>query len=129
MTKIFYTYPAIVHDDPDGLWAEFPDLGGCFTYADTLGDLLQSAAEALECHIADELERGNALPPPSHIKNIAVSAENQFATLVNVDLDATKDEACVEKLLKIPSWLNDRATMQGIDFSKTLQDALLAKVV
>ena len=28
-------YPAIVHVDDDGLWAEFPDLPGCFTQGDT----------------------------------------------------------------------------------------------
>ena len=28
-------YPAIIHEDDDGLWLEFPDLEGCQTQGDT----------------------------------------------------------------------------------------------
>ena len=41
-------YPAIIHEDDDGLWLEFPDLEGCQTQGDTQQELLANAAEALE---------------------------------------------------------------------------------
>ena len=44
-------YPAIIHVDDDGLWAEFPDLPGCFTQGDTQEELLANAAEAMECFL------------------------------------------------------------------------------
>lgn len=43
------TYPALIHHDPDGYWAEFPDLPGCQTQGDSREELLKNAAEALEC--------------------------------------------------------------------------------
>ena len=33
-------YPAIIHDDKDGLWAEFPDLVGCSTQGDNQQEIL-----------------------------------------------------------------------------------------
>ena len=35
----------------------------------------------------------------------------------------------VKKTLTIPMWLNERAEKCGINFSKTLQDALLKKII
>ena len=46
-----FVYPMVVHDDPDGLWAEFPDVEGCFTQADSLNELMFNAVEALTCHL------------------------------------------------------------------------------
>lgn len=46
-------YPAIIHVDDDGLWAEFPDLPGCFTQGDTQEELLANAEEAMECFCWD----------------------------------------------------------------------------
>ena len=34
----------------------------------------------------------------------------------------------VKKTLTIPSWLNKRAEKIGVNFSQTLQDALLSKI-
>ena len=46
-------YPAIIHVDDDGLWAEFPDLPGCFTQGDTQEELLANAAEAMNASCWD----------------------------------------------------------------------------
>jgi len=39
-----------------------------------------------------------------------------------------KGSRSVEKALTIPAWLNDRARAEGINFSKTLHDALIEKI-
>ena len=57
-----YIYPAVIHEDSDGLWAEFPDLPGCQTFADTMDELLTNAAEALACELVESLSRGDKLP-------------------------------------------------------------------
>lgn len=46
-------YPMIVHDDSDGLWAEFPDFPGCFTDGDTLTELFENAQDAIACDLED----------------------------------------------------------------------------
>ena len=51
--------------------------------------------------------------------------------MVSVDVEAyakTHFEKSVRKTLTIPAWLNAAALEQGINFSQTLQEALLAKV-
>ena len=121
-----YTYPAVVHEESDGAWLEFPDLLGCQTFGDTVDELLINAEQAMECHIVEALEHGDKLNKPSDIKAIQCD-DNSFATLVSVDVDLAKNTRSVKKTLTIPSWMNDKAMSVGINFSKVLQEALLAK--
>jgi predicted RNase H-like HicB family nuclease len=39
-------FEVLVHDDPDGMWAEVPALPGCFA-ADSERDLAAAVAEAI----------------------------------------------------------------------------------
>ena len=47
----------IVHDDPDGLWAEVPTLPGCVTQADTREELMANIQESMEGWLLVELDR------------------------------------------------------------------------
>lgn len=48
------TYLALVHKEPDSAYGlTFPDLPGCFAGADTQGDILRAAVEALELWFED----------------------------------------------------------------------------
>ena len=125
---MLYVYPAIIHEDPDGIWAEFPDLPGCQSFSDTVTELLVDAAEALECELIESLERGDKLPAPTPMHQFSIT-ENSYPTLIRVDADLAKNTRSVKKTLTIPEWLNDRALAKGINFSKVLQEALLAQVV
>lgn len=124
---MLFTYPALVHNDPDGIWLEFPDLLGCQTYGNTMNDLLANASEALECYVVEELEHAGKLPEPSDINSIRTTG-NDFTTLVQADADLAKHTKSVKKTLTIPYWLNERASASGINFSQALQEALLAKL-
>ena len=122
-----YIYPAIIHEDPDGLWAEFPDLPGCQTFADTLDELLTNASEALACELVESLARGGKLPAARPMQSIP-REETSYPTLIRANINLAKSSRSVKKTLTIPAWLNDRARAQGINFSKTLHDALLEKI-
>ena len=122
-----YIYPAIIHEDPDGLWAEFPDLPGCQTFADTLDELLTNASEALACELVESLARGDKLPAARPMQTIP-REETSYPTLIRANINLAKASRSVKKTLTIPAWLNDRARAQGINFSKTLHDALLEKI-
>jgi predicted RNase H-like HicB family nuclease len=39
---------AIVHHDPDGLWAEVPAIPGCASQGETMADLIVNLREAIE---------------------------------------------------------------------------------
>ena len=55
---MLFIYPAIIHEDSDGIWAEFPDLEGCTTYGDSVEEILTGAAEAMELYVLGLLEDG-----------------------------------------------------------------------
>ena len=54
--------------------------------------------------------------------------EHSYPTLIRADINLAKGSRSVKKTLTIPAWLNERARAQGINFSKTLHDALLEKI-
>ena len=80
------------------------------------------------------------LPTPSRIDDIhpidiantiGFDGKDSFINLISVDLEdyaKTHFKKSVKKTLTIPEWLNREATKKNINFSKVLQDALIAKL-
>lgn len=116
-----FTYPAIIHDDSDGLWLEFIDFN-CTTYADNIQDLLLFAKEAMECHILGMLEEGEKLPKASSF------FDNPHTTIVQSDIDLAQNTKSVKKNCTIPAWLNKQALAKNLNFSKILQEALISNL-
>lgn len=85
-------YPAIIHVDDDGLWAEFPDLPGCFTQGDTQEELLANAAEAMECFLLGLLEDGEKLLQPSAPQSIKLTEPNTYTSLIQSKIDLAKTQ-------------------------------------
>lgn len=115
------TYPAVIHDDADGLWLEFIDFN-CTTHADNIQELLLFAREAMECHVLGLLECGEKLPSPSDFLG------NKNMTLVQADMDLARNTKSVKKNCTIPAWLNEQALAKNLNFSKILQEALIANL-
>ena len=126
-----YTYPACFYPQDDGIVVvDFPDLG-CTTQGRDLPDAMYMAADCVAGWIIEELAQGGKLPQPSDIKDITPDEESGFVSLVYVDMDELKanhEDKPVKKTLTIPSWLNQAAERQNINFSATLKDALLEKL-
>lgn len=122
-------YPAVFHEEDGSVWAEFPDLEGCQTYGDTIEECVKEANEALGLYAESLIERGMKLPRPTKIRDINIDDENSFVMAVYCDLNNyMKDSKAVKKTLTIPQWLNDRAVKSNINFSETLQNALIEKI-
>lgn len=126
---MLFIYPAIIHEDTDGIWAEFPDLEGCTTYGDSMEEILSGATEAMELYILGLLEDGVQPPTATDVRELKGLGENTFATLIRSDVDLAKNTKSVKKTLTIPAWLNQRALDKGLNFSKVLQEALVSKTV
>lgn len=121
-----FVYPAIFTYEDGGYWVAFPDLPGCFTQGDTAPEAIANAAEALSLHLApDDLDPD--FPAPSSIEDLTVPNQG-FINYIPVDIDLSKSGKSVKKTLTIPGWLDSKAQQQGINFSKTLQEALLQKL-
>jgi hypothetical protein len=102
------------------------------TFGDNLADSIYMAADAAAGWILTSLKDGDTIPPASDINDIQPDDETGFVSLVCIDLDMHKpnyDEMPVKKTLTIPSWLNKAAERKNINFSTTLKDALLEKLV
>lgn len=83
MKKDFYTFPAILSFDEDGITVEFPDLPGCLTCADNTEEAISRAKEALGLHIYGMEKDNELIPEPTHIKNLHLEA-GQIPTLIHV---------------------------------------------
>lgn len=124
---MLFCYPAAFYREGDDYWAEFPDLEGCHTFGSGLNETMENAQEALAGHLLTLLEAGEALPAPRELSAVPLLSDG-FTTYVTCKIEPYKDTRAVKKTLTVPAWLNERATERGINFSQTLQDALLAKL-
>lgn len=125
--KDTYIFPAVFDYAEDGISIEFPDLPGCFPCADSLDAAVKNAKEALMLHLFGMEQDNEEIPEPTSIENIHLE-KNQAIILVDVFMPPFREKQrtkFVKKTLSIPSWLNAEAEHCGINFSATLQKALM----
>jgi predicted RNase H-like HicB family nuclease len=72
--SIFMQYTIIVERGPKSFSAYAPDFPGCVAAADTEQETIALMKEALEMHIEDMRARGEAVPSPSSVHQIEVTA-------------------------------------------------------
>lgn len=127
-------YPACFYKEDDGGYSvDVPDLLGCCTQGENLEEAILQAEDAALGWLLTATEEGEKLPEPSNIRDIKLENSNGFVSLLLLDLSAYSlkygTRKSVKKTLTLPMWLNERAEKLGIKFSKTLQDALLSKII
>ena len=119
-------YPAIVHNEDDGLWIEFPDLPGYYTQGDDIEELLNNAEEALGAFLAVKMDYAEKIPKASKIEDIKTS---ETKTYISTDINKYhKDTKAVKKMISIPAWLVNEAEKEKLSLSKVLQEALKEKL-
>lgn len=137
-----YVYPAIFYEEEGKIAVIFPDLGNLATFGDDVVDAMHMAQDACGLYLFTSLRDGEELPeatPLNEIDIIAVLKEfgvefpvnNIFASMVLVDMTEyakRHSDRAVKKTLSIPMWLNTLCEERSINFSKVLQEALLAKI-
>ena len=125
-------YPACFYpcEEQEGYTVVVPDLPGCVTQGDSLIDAIGMAVDAASGWILDEMEDGNPIPPASNVEDVQTNERpGGFVNLIVLDMDAYAEkygEKAVRKNLTIPAWLNTYAEANNINFSRVLQDALVA---
>lgn len=126
-----YAYPAIFTIEESGLVAvDFPDFENCFTCGDNIPDAIEMASDVLALTLCDIEKSGTKAPDASDIKSIEAPTSG-FVSMVSCDTIAylrKTDNRAVKKTLSIPSWLNEAAERQGINFSSILQRALMQEL-
>lgn len=121
MNRLYY--PAIFHPEETGYSVSVPDIDGCFSEGDTLGEAIEMVCDAIGLCLE---ELAGSYPEPSNPAKIKVEP-GDFISLVPFDLLQYRrkhDTRAVKKTLTIPSWLNAVAEENHINFSSVLQAAL-----
>lgn len=142
-------YPVLFYEEKDGGYSVFvPDLEKALnTSASTCGNTLEEAMAMAEELIAglvlDEMEESNKIPQSSKIENVTfeelekkLDIENwdyisKFKTYIAVDINSFAEKwgkELIKKTVNIPKWINTKAEQLKINFSKTLEEALLEKI-
>lgn len=133
-------YPAIFYKEKDEYSVIFPDLNYLSTCSENLNDAMEMAIDCLAGYLYTAKLDNDKLPTPSKIDDIhpidiantiGFDGKDSFINLISVDLEdyaKTHFNKSVKKTLTIPEWLNREATKKNINFSKVLQEALIAKL-
>ena len=126
-----YVYPAIFTPEKEGGFSvRFPDLDGCYTCGDDLGDAIFMAEDVLPLFLCGYEDEKKTIPVSSDMNNIALK-KKEFVNYIRCDtLDYRKklNTKSIKKTLTIPEWLNEEAMAAGVNFSQVLQEALKEKL-
>ena len=125
-------YPACFYKEKEGGYSVIFPVLGIATCGDTFEEAMTMAVDCLAGYLYAAKIDNEEIPNPPKAEDIDINAEydeyeSAFINFVTVDVDeyAKKHfEKSVKKTLTIPSWLNDLAIKEGINFSQVLQNAL-----
>jgi predicted RNase H-like HicB family nuclease len=133
-------YPACFFKEENGYSVVFPDLNWLATCGETENEAMSRAIDCLAGYLYTLKNDGEQFPAASAMKDVSLEkvakeldadTTNAFVSMVSVDVAEyakTHFEKSVRKTLTIPAWLNIAAQQKNINFSQTLQEALLAKI-
>ncbi len=127
-----YIYPAVFYKEEDGRYSVvFPDLNDLATFGDDLADAFAMAQEACGQYLFTALQDGEKLPNPTAIDKVEKDEDAAFVNLISVNLSEyarAYGKQAVKKTLSIPAWLNSACEKYNINYSKVLQEALIARL-
>lgn len=142
MMKVIY--PVLFYEEKENGYSVFvPDLQNATTCGETLEEAMNMAEDLIAGIVLDEMEEGNKIPKSSKIENVKydklekeLNIENwdyvsRFKTYIVVDISSFAEKwgkELVKKTVNIPKWVNTKAESLKINFSKTLEEALLQKI-
>ena len=123
-----YVYPAIFTLEDNLYSVVFPDLEGCYTSGDNLIDAIYMAEDVLAFALFDFEKDGVEVPRPSSDIEVPDGSFVNYIACDTLEYQKMNNNKAIKKTLTIPQWLNEMATVAGINFSQVLQDALIAKL-
>lgn len=134
--KMKNIYPVIFTDTKDIVLVEVPDLEILTEGQDVL-NAIEMARDAIALKGMTMENNGEQIPQPTPLHEInpeagIFSADGKsFISLVDIDFTEYRkkaDNRAVRRNVTLPSWLNQEAEKAGINVSKVLQEALMAKL-
>ncbi len=131
MNKDFRIYPALLSFDiPGDIGIVFPDFPGCTGQCKADADVMAYAQETLAFHLSGMIDDNEEIPVPSLVSDIrAKKYEAVMPVRIYMPqfLENLYNKA-ENRTVTLPYWLNKAAKEAHINFSQTLQDALMEKL-
>lgn len=142
-------YPVLFYEESNESYSVFvPDLQrelniNASTCGSNLEEAMTMAEELIAGIILDEMEQNKKIPNGSKIEDISFANlekdlniedwdyKSKFKTYILVDINKYAQKwgkELVKKTVNIPRWINSKAESLKINFSKTLEEALLQKI-
>lgn len=137
-------YPVLFYEEKENGYSVFiPDLDNVSTCGATLQEAMEMAEELIASVVLDDMEEEDRIPKASNIEEVSfeklensLNIENwgyvsKFKTYIAVDISLYAEKwgkELVKKTVNIPKWINTKAEQLKINFSKTLEEALLKKI-
>ena len=136
-------YPVLFYEEENGYSVFVPDLDSATTCGETLEEALYMSEDLIAGIILDKIEEGEKIPVASKIDDVSFESlekelgidnwnyVSRFKTYVMVNISEFAEKfgkELINKTVNIPKWVNTRAEEMKINFSKTLEEALLEKI-
>lgn len=137
-------YPVLFYEEKENGYSVFiPDLYDASTCGTTLQEAMEMSEELIASVVLDYMEENDMIPKASNIEEVSFDKlENslniedwdyvsKFKTYIAVDISLYAEKwgkELVKKTVNIPKWINTKAEELKINFSKTLEEALLKKI-
>lgn len=102
----------------------YPDLPGCISEGDSLGNAMLMAQDALTQWIEYHKDEKLGLEPPSRYEDVRCG-DGEFVNLVRA---VVKDNLAVKRTVSLPKWMDEQAQKAKLSLSKVLQEALTEKL-
>lgn len=121
-------YPVVLTPDECGYLVYVPAFN-IDTSGKNMADAMEMARDAIGIVGIEYQDQGRTLPDVDSGK--FVTEKNDIVTYVDIDFDTYRlkcDNRKVRKNVTIPYYLNLKAEKLGLNFSRILEEALLAKV-
>lgn len=118
-------YKIILTKDTEGYLVTVPDFN-CNTEGKDIADALFMARDAIGSMGISLQDLGEEIPEPNTVPFTV--DKNDVVTYVDVDFTEYRkkvDNRKIKKTLSIPSWLNEKAEAENVNFSRVLEEALV----
>ena len=132
-------YPVFIAKQDKDFLVYVPDMD-IYTEGNSMADAMEMARDAIGLKGIDMEDSGVELPSPSNHEQALEKAKEDTdifdysqGTLTLVDVDFSEyrkkmDNKTVRRNVTLPNWLNLQAEKAGINVSRVLQEALMAKL-
>mgnify|MGYP000211596369 FL=1 len=136
-------YPALFYEEEKGYSVFVPDLENVSTCGNSLEEAMEMVEDLIAGVVLDKMDEEDIIPKASNIEEVnfktlenELEIENwnyksKFKTYISVNITAYAEKwgkDLIKKTVNIPKWINTKAEKMKINFSKTLEEALLKKI-